>query len=95
MSTATITNSAQSPIWKSAWPVLLGLLVLYFPVYNTLASTLWQHEEYAHGPIILVIVLWLMWAGRSKLIDDGQKKNTVSGAILLFIGLLLYVVGHF
>jgi len=94
MSTATITNSAQSPIWKSAWPVLLGLLVLYFPVYNTLASTLWQHEEYAHGPIILVIVLWLMWAGRSKLIDDGQKKNTVSGAILLFIGLLLYVVGH-
>ena len=93
MSTEALSNPVQTPFWKSAWPVLLGLLALYFPLYKTLAGTLWQSEEYAHGPIILAIVLWLIWMGRSKLVDRGQKKNIVSGAILLVIGLLLYVVG--
>jgi len=59
-----------------------------------LGSTLWQHEEYAHGPIILAVVLWQIWAGRSKLVDAGQNKNPVIGAIFLAIGLLIFVVGY-
>jgi exosortase B len=94
MSTKAISNSAQTPSWKAAWPILIGLFVLYFPIYKTLANTLRQHEEYAHGPIILAIVLWLMWLGRAQLVDSGQEKNSVSGAILLIIGLLLYLVGY-
>ena len=94
MSANTISNSAQTPAWKSAWPILLGLLALYFPMYQEMANTLWPHEEFAHGPIILVVVLWLMWIGRSKLVDAGQEKNAVSGTILLSIGLFLYIVGH-
>jgi exosortase B len=84
---------ASTPGWITAWPILLGLLVLYVPLYITLANSLWQHEEYAHGPIILAIVLWLTWLGRSKLVDYGQKKNSVSGAVILIFGLLVYVVG--
>lgn len=94
MTMETISNTAQTSFLKPAWPILLGLLALYFPLYMTLANTLWQHEEYAHGPIVLAIVLWLMWSGRSNMVDAGQAKNTISGAILLIIGLLLYVVGH-
>ena len=90
----TNSISAPTPVWKSAWPIMLGLLVLYFPMYKEMAHTLWPHEEFAHGPLVLAVVLWLLWMGRSKLADAGQRKNAVSGAILLSIGLFLYIVGH-
>lgn len=94
MSAATLSNHRPDTLWKSAWPILLGLLALFIPTYKFMAVTLWPQEEYAHGPIILAIVLWLTWLGRAKLRDDGQKKNPVSGALLLIFGLLLYVVGR-
>ncbi len=92
-----MTNTSslnQEQFWKSSWPILLGLLVLFIPTYKSLAFTLWSSEEYAHGPIILAIVAWLIWLGRSKLRDDGQKKNTFAGGVLLLFGLILYVIGR-
>jgi exosortase B len=94
MSTATITLPRLDPIWKSSWPILLGLLVLYFPTYKALAGTLWLSEEYGHGPIILAIVLWITWQGRSKLVEVAEKKNPVIGSVFLIFGLLLYGVGR-
>ena len=94
MSEATIQNYGQQAIWKSTWPIMLGLLVLFVPTYISLAGSLWQSDEYAHGPLIIAIVIWMIWVERSKLCDGGQKKNGVSGAILLILGLLLYVVGR-
>jgi|CXWL01.1.fsa_nt_gi exosortase B len=86
-------KSADSP-WVSWWPALFGLLLLIIPTYKSIAFTLWTSEEYAHGPIVLAVVLWLIWQGRLKLRDDGQKKNPVIGAALLIFGLMLYVVGR-
>lgn len=94
MSAAILSNPRPDALWKSSWPILLGLLALFIPTYKFMAVTLWPQEEYAHGPIILAIVLWLTWLGRAKLRDDGQKKNPVGGALLLIFGLLLYVVGR-
>jgi exosortase B len=94
MSTSTLSNIRLSPEVKIWWPVLLGLLALYIPTYVTLARKFWPGEENAHGPIILAIVLWLIWKGRSNLSDFAQKKIPVIGSILLGIGLLLYVVGR-
>jgi exosortase B len=59
-----------------------------------LASSLWQSEEYAHGPIILAIVLWIIWQGRAKLIEISEKNNPLVGSIFLITGLLLYIVGR-
>lgn len=73
---------------------MFGLLLLIVPTYKSIAFTLWTSEEYAHGPIVLAVVLWLIWQGRLKLRDDGQKKNPISGLILLIIGLILYIVGR-
>jgi exosortase B len=94
MSTTTLSNIRISPAVKIWWPVLLGLLTLYIPTYVTLASKFWPTDENGHGPIILAIVLWLLWKGRSNLSDIGQKKNPVIGSVLIGIGLLLYVVGR-
>ncbi|MBI3479748.1 MAG: exosortase B [Nitrosomonadales bacterium] len=94
MTTATISNPNQERSWQSAWPILLGLCALYLPTYYSLATTIWQSEDQAHGPIVLAIALWLAWMGRAKLRDEGQIKSTVSGAIVLIIGFLIYTVGR-
>lgn len=91
---AAIANTHQEALWKSAWPILLGLLAMFVPTYITLATALWPDDANAHGPIVLAVVLWLFWQGRSKLRDVGQKKNPVIGSILLIFGLLLYIVGR-
>lgn len=94
MSVATISNPRQDALWKSSWPILLGLLVLFIPTYKSLAFSLWTTDEYAHGPIVLAVVLFQIWLARSKLRDDGQNKNPVIGGILLAFGLLFYIIGR-
>jgi len=94
MFTATLTSFRQDPVWKYWWPVLLGLLVLYVPTYITLTNKFWPEEDNAHGPIVLAIVLWLAWRNRGNLSDTGQKKNPITGSVLLIFGLLLYVIGR-
>jgi len=41
-------------------PVMLGLAVMYVPTYVDLARSLWSNEAYAHGPIVLAVVAWLV-----------------------------------
>jgi exosortase B len=94
MSTTTLSNIRISPAVKIWWPVVLGLLALYVPTYVTLANKFWPTEENGHGPIILAIVLWLTWKNRSFLSDLTREKNPVIGSVLLFFGILFYVLGR-
>ncbi len=72
----------------------LGLAALYGPTYYMLAHTVWATDEQGHGPIILAISLWLMWRRRAEYHALEAKPATVSGAVLLVIGFLLYLLGH-
>jgi exosortase B len=84
--------SPELALW---WPVLFGLLAMYVPTYYNLASTLWQTEEQAHGPLILIVVLYLIWRQRDHLLaDTAIKTRKVLGSLILLFGLLLYVVGR-
>lgn len=80
--------------WADWWPVGLGLLVLYVPTYVRLTRDFWVQEEYAHGPIILAMVLWLAWRARDALIGDTATLHPTIGGSLLLIGLLSYVLGR-
>jgi exosortase B len=75
-------------------PVLAGLLVLYVPTFYDLATTIWQEDDYAHGPIILAVIVWLIWDKRAALLTAQIRTAPVPGFALLVIGLLLYVVGR-
>jgi exosortase B len=81
------------------WPVLLGLIILYLPTYWDLANGLWNSDEYAHGPIVLVVALFLIWQKRD-LLGGGLAESAPSGMsrilgwVLLVFGLLVYVVGR-
>ena len=75
-------------------PVAAGLLVLFGPTFYDAATTFWQSEESAHGPIILAIIVWLIWKERAALFTAPSHPAPAPGFTLLIFGLLLYVVGR-
>jgi exosortase B len=87
------------------WPVLLGLLALYLPTYYALATGLWGEEDQAHGPIVLMVVLYLAWQQRHHLfavlpasnmikVLSEIKTSPVLGWLLMAAGLISYVLGR-
>jgi exosortase B len=80
----------------SDWlPIAVGLLFLYVPTFYSLATGLWTNEDQVHGPIILLLSLWLMirqWPDMLK-ISDG-KSITNSGWVVFLASLLCYVIGR-
>lgn len=88
-----LSGNNRSLVW---WPVLLGLVVLYLPTYYELANTVWSGDdsESVHGPIVLMIILWLFWHKRVEFFQAVDQPVTASGSILLVFGLMLYVLGR-
>ncbi|TXH72943.1 exosortase B [Thiobacillus sp.] len=88
---------ALAPL-RTWWPVVLGLLVLYVPTYWMLAHGLWNSEEQAHGPIVLVVALFLIWQRRAVFSGDAgvlpTRAEVATGWALLAIGLLAYALGR-
>jgi exosortase B len=88
---------ALAPL-KAWWPIVLGLLVLYGPTYWMLAHGLWNSDDYAHGPIVLVVALFLIWQQRAVFMAQAAARPTsVEAAIgwtLLVVGLLAYALGR-
>lgn len=85
--------TAALAVW---WPILVGLLVLYVPTYHDLATGLWNSEEQAHGPIVLMVALFLIWQRRDMFLvpDQGGEARPRAGWTLLVFGLLLYALGR-
>lgn len=86
--------SKTSAAWTEWLPVIAGLLVLYGPTFYDFTRTLWQEEEYAHGPIILGVIVWLIWDKRHALLAAPVRPTPLIGYALLVVGLLLYAVGR-
>jgi exosortase B len=89
---------ALAPL-KTWWPIVLGLVVLYGPTYWMLAHGLWNSDDYAHGPIVLVVTLFLIWQQRAVFMGDGgamfpTRTETTAGWVLLVVGLLAYALGR-
>jgi exosortase B len=88
------TAGKRAITWHDWYPVAVGLLVLYVPTYLRLASDYWRSDEYAHGPIVLAMSLWLVWRSREALIGAAGQRQLGTGAALLLFGLLSYVLGR-
>lgn len=82
------------------WPILLGLMALYVPTYWSLASGIWNSEEHAHGPIVLMVVLYLLWSKRRELVRAAAQVPARTGFEssfgwgLLIVGLLIFAIGR-
>ena len=76
------------------WPVLLGLLALLAPSIFRLAQGIWQSEEQAHGPLILLVVLYLFWEKRNVIFAPQTQSAKTFGWLCLIFGLLIYAIGR-
>lgn len=95
MNTMTAKNERN---WQDLliewWPVLLGLVVLYFPTFRDLSRGVWQTDDQAHGPIILLVVLYLFWDNHKALYPEPTRRSPIVGALAFGFGLLLFVLGR-
>ncbi len=79
---------------RGPWLVLAAaLLALYVPTCLDLARTLWREEDYAHGPIILAVAVFLFWKNGVRFTFAPAKVNLTPFFVLL-AGLAMYVVGR-
>ena len=98
-----MSNTAEIPILQkslpaSAWwswlPVAIGLAAICLPSFLGLAQTTWDTEENGHGPIILMVVVWLFWQKRHVLVETAPQPSPVLGWISLVLGLMVFIVGR-
>lgn len=86
--------SLPTSLAKTEWAILLaGLLALYAPTYYKLDQQVWHFVGQGHGPIILMLTLWLFWQKKDLLLKLPSQPAPVAGGQLFALGLLLYVVG--
>lgn len=77
------------------WPVIVGFLALYLPTYYALINGLWQAQDQAHGPIVLMVVLFLFWQKRDTFSNPTREKTQpILGFIFLSLGLVCYILGR-
>ncbi|MYN04964.1 exosortase B [Pseudoduganella sp. DS3] len=82
---------AALPDWL---PVALGMAVLYVPTFYALFTGLWTTEEQAHGPIILLLALWLMYRNWPAMLARADGRPSRAGWPVLAAGLAAYVLGR-
>lgn len=81
--------------WQTGWFKALGLLVLTWAAIAVLLQptaqsivTIWERSEtYAHGYVILPIVLWLIWRDRHRLAAIETRPDP--RALIVVLALLL------
>jgi exosortase B len=98
MSNVTQTSSSKIKYLELLryWgPILIGILALYIPTYHGLLGFAWKGDDQAHGPIVLMVVLYLFWLRREWFINPPvSKTQPIIGSILLCAGLLSYLLGR-
>ena len=74
--------------------VLIGIAAMYVPVYWRAVNGLWQTDDFGHGPLILLIAIWLFWQSSERVLQAPMQPLHALGWPLLVLGLLFYVVGR-
>ena len=81
----------------AVWPLALliaGWLVMFVPAYVGLSRTIWAGDEQGHGPIILAVSLWLLWARRGALAALPRRPAPWSALALMVLGIAAYALGR-
>ncbi len=86
----------QLALSAECWPVLLGLLAMFLPMFYDLFRGVWSTEEQAHGPIILTLSVWLVVRSWDHLVAlPGPRRGAVvAGWCLFVLALALYMLGR-
>ena len=98
MTSLSTNQNTTLPDWVIEWGViLLGVLALYVPTYYSLLNGIWNTDDQRHGPIVLMVVLFLFWQNRNLLLTKNittYLPRPVLGSFFLGLGLICYVIGR-
>lgn len=76
---------------------LAGLVALYAPTFRDLSQSIWSTDEQGHGPVVLLLSLWLFWRQRAALTEPGGDAGHGAAAwgwAWLALALVLHVFGR-
>ena len=71
-----------------------GFALLFLPFYAELARTVWASDEQGHGPIILAVSFWLLYARRHQIAQALARPQPWLGWPLIVFACLLYAFGR-
>ena len=93
-SSMTADPSARSGLHWAL--VLAGFAALYAPTLRDLATAIWSTDEQGHGPVVLLLCLWLFWRQRETLAWQPGTDPTRAGWgwSLLVLALLVHLFGR-
>lgn len=95
---SALMQIGSSKAWgreRIAWIGLtLALMVLLAPTLHMLATTVWDNDDQAHGPIIGAVSLWLMWRNRAAVLSQPYRPATGWGGAVFLVAAASYVLGR-
>ncbi|MDP8567778.1 exosortase B [Methylophilus aquaticus] len=88
-----INFNAVRPYLINWWPLLLGFAALVLPTYANLFTNIWNEADQAHGPLVLMVVLYLFYDKRQAFSQPSSPAPRV-GWVIFALSLLIYILGR-
>lgn len=88
--------ASRMPITLLPWLiVVLGAAVMFLPTGINLFRNIWSSESQGHGPIVLMIAVWLFWRKWPDMLKASEGDSPWMPGWMVFIcGIFFYVVGR-
>lgn len=88
-----LTQDQFKSILKVFWPLIIGFIFVITPTYHNLVNNIWNGADQAHGPLVLMVVLYLFYDKRETFYLISKPAN-VLGWLLFLFALFCYVIGR-
>lgn len=72
----------------------IALLVMYAPMYMYLSDQIWSQDGQGHGPVMLVLTIYLAWKRWPALAALPTQSNPVAATLLFVFALVFYILGQ-
>jgi exosortase len=87
-----VSHAADDTMYLKAVTYLL-LIALYIPTFYKLFSFGWKQTDYTHGPLILLVFLYLIYRKRNVFTFTPDSEIHMFSFSLLFFGSIMYALG--
>lgn len=91
--TSSFSQTQLKPALKAFWPLIIGFIAMIIPTYLNLVNSIWSEADQAHGPLVLMVVLYLFYDKWTAFYLPSKPAN-ISGWSLFLFALLCYVLGR-
>src|SRR4030042_2142863 len=87
-----VSHAAHDTMYLKAGTYSL-LVALYIPTFYKLFSFGWKQTDYSHGPLILLVFLYLIYRKRNVFTTTPDSRVHLFSFSLLFFGSIMYALG--